>query len=49
MGCVMKNNWMQQIQSMLGDKTKSLGGSEGVGKLLAPAALGGFGWCSARK
>lgn len=42
MGCVMKNNWMQQIQSMLGDKTKSLGGSEGVGKLLAPAALGGL-------
>lgn len=42
MGCVMKNSWMQQIQSMLGDKTKSIGGSEGFGKLLAPAALGGL-------
>lgn len=27
---------------MLGDKTKSIGGSEGFGKLLAPAALGGL-------
>lgn len=42
MGCVMKNSWMQQIQSMLGDKNKSIGGSEGFGKLLAPAALGGL-------
>lgn len=34
----MKNNWMQQIQSLLGQKA----GSEGMGKLLAPTALGGL-------
>lgn len=38
----MKNNWLQQIQSMLGDKASTLGGSEGLGKLLAPTALGGL-------
>ncbi|MHA7846509.1 tellurite resistance TerB family protein [Serratia sp. D1N4] len=38
----MKNNWMQQIQSMLGDKASSMGGTEGIGKLLAPTALGGL-------
>ncbi|MFI8415674.1 tellurite resistance TerB family protein [Serratia sp. NPDC078593] len=38
----MKNNWMQQIQSMLGQKAGTLGGSEGIGKLLAPTALGGL-------
>jgi hypothetical protein len=41
----MKNNWMQQIQSMIGQKTGSIGGSEGIGKLLAPTALGGL-WVS---
>jgi len=35
---MMKNNWMQQIQSMIGQKA----GSEGIGKLLAPTALGGL-------
>lgn len=38
----MKNNWLQQIQSMLSDKTSAMGGAEGVGKLLAPTALGGL-------
>ncbi|KFK91805.1 MULTISPECIES: tellurite resistance TerB family protein [unclassified Serratia (in: enterobacteria)] len=38
----MKNNWMQQIQSILGDKANSMGGAEGLGKLLAPTALGGL-------
>ena len=38
----MKNNWMQQIQSMIGQKAGSIGGSEGIGKLLAPTALGGL-------
>ncbi|WON78325.1 tellurite resistance TerB family protein [Serratia sp. UGAL515B_01] len=38
----MKNNWLQQIQSMLGDKKESTGGTEGIGKLLAPTALGGL-------
>ncbi|EFE94907.1 tellurite resistance TerB family protein [Serratia odorifera] len=38
----MKNNWMQQIQSMLGQKAGAAGGSEGIGKLLAPTALGGL-------
>ena len=38
----MKNNWRQQIQSMIGQKAGSIGGSEGIGKLLAPTALGGL-------
>ncbi|WP_431225756.1 tellurite resistance TerB family protein [Serratia sp. L9] len=38
----MKNNWLQQIQSMLGDKASAVGGTEGLGKLLAPTALGGL-------
>lgn len=38
----MKNNWMQQIQSMIGQKAGSIGGAEGIGKLLAPTALGGL-------
>ncbi|KEY58853.1 tellurite resistance TerB family protein [Serratia sp. DD3] len=38
----MKNNWMQQIQSILGDKANAMGGAEGITKLLAPTALGGI-------
>ncbi|PVZ82768.1 DUF533 domain-containing protein [Serratia sp. S1B] len=38
----MKNNWMQQIQSILGDKANAMGGAEGITKLLAPTALGGL-------
>ncbi|MFC0225627.1 tellurite resistance TerB family protein [Serratia aquatilis] len=38
----MKSNWLQQIQSVLGDKAGSMGGTEGIAKLLAPTALGGL-------
>ncbi|AGB82867.1 TPA: tellurite resistance TerB family protein [Serratia rubidaea] len=38
----MKNSWMQQIQSLLGQKSGSNGSTEGIGKLLAPGALGGL-------
>lgn len=34
-------NWLQQIQSLMGNKSKS-GGGEGLSKLLAPGALGGL-------
>lgn len=39
---MMKSNWLQQIQSMLGDKANAMGGAENLGKLLAPTALGGL-------
>ncbi|BFO10544.1 tellurite resistance TerB family protein [Serratia rubidaea] len=38
----MKNSWMQQIQSLLGQKSGSNSSTEGIGKLLAPGALGGL-------
>nr|WP_024968308.1 DUF533 domain-containing protein [Pantoea sp. IMH] len=34
-------NWLQQIQSLMGNKSKP-GGGEGLSKLLAPGALGGL-------
>lgn len=34
-------NWLQQIQSLMGNKSKS-GGGEGLSKMLAPGALGGL-------
>ena len=37
----MKSNWMQQIQTLIGQKAGAMGGAEGIGKLLAPTALGG--------
>ncbi|HGM4677765.1 TPA: DUF533 domain-containing protein [Serratia marcescens] len=35
----MKSNWMQQIQTLIGQKAGAMGGAEGIGKLLAPTAL----------
>ncbi|AOP42157.2 tellurite resistance TerB family protein [Edwardsiella piscicida] len=37
----MKKGWMDQLQSLLGDAKRG-GGGDGLGKLLAPAALGGL-------
>lgn len=39
---MMKSNWMQQIQTLIGQKAGAMGGAEGIGKLLAPTALGGL-------
>lgn len=37
------NNWLQQIQSVLGNsKSHGKGGGEGLSKMLAPGALGGL-------
>lgn len=36
------SNWLQQIQTVLGNTGKSAGGAEGLSKMLAPGALGGL-------
>ena len=35
-------NWLQQIQSVLGNSKQGLPGGEGLSKMLAPGALGGL-------
>lgn len=39
------SNWLQQIQTVLGKTGKSSGGGEGLSKMLAPGALGGWLVC----
>lgn len=36
------SNWLQQIQTLLGQTGKSSSGGEGLSKMLAPGALGGL-------
>lgn len=36
------SNWLQQIQTVLGNTGKSSSGGEGLSKMLAPGALGGL-------
>ena len=46
---MMKSNWMQQIQTLIGQKAGAMGGAEGIGKLLALTPNDEANTLSARK